>query len=134
MQEPPDFTGDLDGYLEWAKDNMKPSPMFCARHWAPCPVEGKAGMILTVLMMQAFIAYLVPADVGDMPEPQRSQQLNSLMENRTAPACCELGDEYMDAMWAEAESPSSRPPFPPPFQGNDAYAQLRAENPREGSP
>lgn len=108
------FAGDLDGYLEWAQDNFDDDGTWCARHWARCPVDGENGLLASVRLMQAFVSYLVPDDVHKMPEPQRSQQVNSLMMNRTRPICCELGDEYMDRLWAGEQNPDHPDePLPP---------------------
>lgn len=108
---PPDFTGRLDDYLAWATKNWRNSPLFCARHWAPCPVEGKPGLLMSVVM-QVELMGLMPADVGD------HTGMNSWQANRTTPLCCELGDERMTWLWAELDAPhcGARPPAGHPME------------------
>lgn len=105
MADAPDFVGRLDEYLDWARHNFRNSPVFCARHWAPCPVEGKPGLLMSIVM-QVELMGLMPADVGD------ATGMNSWMANRVTPLCCELGDAKMDWLWAELDRPhcNERPP------------------------
>lgn len=95
-ENPPDFYGDLDGYLKWAEENPKWNPQWCFRHWAPCPVEGKPGLVASVILAQHNISTM-PPDVqqGD------PTAMNSWQENQTTPACCRLGDEFIDSLWEE---------------------------------
>lgn len=93
---PPDFRGDLEGYLAWAAENWRPSPIFCAEHWAPCPVEGKNGLIASTLLMEKAIERM-PDDVrGNVAK------MNAWMDGREQPLCCELGDDAMGELWAQA--------------------------------
>ncbi len=102
------FRGRLADYLAWTADpasGWRDSPLFCARHWAPCPVDGKSGLLVTVLL-QVELLGLMPADVGD------ATGINSWAANRTTPLCCELGDDKMTWLWAEIDAPhcNARPP------------------------
>ena len=90
------FLNDLDGYLAWAKDNFTSKGQWCARHWAPCPTEGRNGIVASILMMQKAVG-LMPSDV------QTPAAMNSWMANLIEPICCKLGDEAMAEIWAEAE-------------------------------
>lgn len=101
----PDFTGRLDAYLEWAAEHFRPSPLFCGPHWAPCSVDGKPGLLMSIILQTELMSRM-PADVGD------HTGMNSWMANRLTPLCCELGDERMTWLWDELDQPhcSARPP------------------------
>lgn len=105
MTQPPDFTGDLDGYLAWAADTWSSSSILCPRHWAPCPVEGRPGLLISVLL-QVELMTRMPPDVGD------ATGMNSWAANRLTPLCCELGDDAMTWLWDELDRPhcGHRPP------------------------
>jgi hypothetical protein len=90
---PPDFYGDLDGYLAWAAEHPQPNPQWCARHWAPCPVEGRPGAVAAVILAGEAFAF-VPTKVG-----HDATALNSWFANQTTPTCCLLGDERMAWLW-----------------------------------
>lgn len=103
---PPDFTGNLDAYLAWVAEHPPPfNPLFCARHWAPCPVDRKPGLLASIVM-QVELMGRMPADVGS------PSAMNSWQANRVSPLCCELGDDRMTWLWAELDAPhcSARPP------------------------
>lgn len=91
---PPDFTGDLEGFLAWHAEHAKWNPHWCAKHWAPCPVEGKNGLLASILQMQTLAFRGVPADVEIGPA------LNSWLANQTEPTCCRAGDDEMAKLWA----------------------------------
>lgn len=88
----PDFKGDLEGYLKWAKDNHKFNPHWCSKHWAPCPVEGKPGALASIILMMESFAFLPP----DVTEPTA---INSWWANQTVPVCCRIGDGNMAWLW-----------------------------------
>lgn len=93
---PPDFSGDLEGFLAWSEKNYKWNPQWCAKHWAPCPVEKKPGLLASVILAQHNIS-LMPDDV----RRGGATAMNSWQENQTSPVCCRLGDEFMDSLWEE---------------------------------
>lgn len=92
MTEQHDWSGDFDGYLAFAEKNNPFNPQWCPKHWAPCPVQGKLGMLATVLLMGESFA-LIPDGVSS------ASALNSWWANQTVPACCQLGEEKMDFLW-----------------------------------
>jgi hypothetical protein len=91
-EQVPDFTGDLEGFLAWHEKHPKSNPHWCARHWAPCPVEGAPGMLATLLLAGEAFA-LLPDDVTT------PDAVNSWWANVTTPACCQLGDERIEWLW-----------------------------------
>lgn len=93
MPLPPDyFRGKLQEYLRWAKLHNEFNPYLCAKHWAPCPVEGKPGILVSIVLMQESFAFFPP----DVTTPE---QMNSWMMNQTKSICCRLGDKKMDFLW-----------------------------------
>lgn len=98
--DPDHFVGKPEEYLAWAKDNYKFSPSFCARHWMPCPVEKKPGLLASVIVMTEGFVF-VPDDIAaGLPDgADLSSRLNSWQENQTVPVCCKLGDEKMAWLW-----------------------------------
>lgn len=95
LVEPPDFRGKPQEFLAWAKANHQWNPSWCPRHWLPCPVDGRNGLLATAKIMQAAIAELIPADVGTAGP----SAANSWMHNQTRPLCCQLGDRRMRELW-----------------------------------
>jgi len=94
MSELPDFTGDPEGYLAWREANPQPfNWMWCVRHWMPCPVEGRSGILASVLLAGESYAFL-PDDVT-LPSA-----IQSWWENQTESACCKFGDDKMNHLWA----------------------------------
>lgn len=115
----PDFTGKLDEYLAWAAVNSPYNPMWCPRHWAPCPVGGLNGILASIIITaEAFV--LLPDDVTDY------KAINSWWANTTTPACCQFGDEKMAKLWRvilrimKEEVCGELPPKKPGFQGRHA--------------
>lgn len=100
--DPHEFVGRPAAYLAWAEANWTSSPQFCARHWMPCPVEGKPGVLVSVLLMAEGFAF-IPADVGS-----DATALNSWLANQTTPTCCRLGDEKMAWLWWISSLPEGR--------------------------
>jgi hypothetical protein len=90
---PPDFTGDLDGYRAWRREHPQPfNPHWCAEHWAPCPVEGKPGILASVILAGEAFAFV--------PEGVRTPDaLNSWFANQAEPTCCKLGDRKVAFLW-----------------------------------
>lgn len=88
------FLGKPELFMEWAsqKGNWRDSPQFCARHWMPCPVEGKPGLLVTVIIMTESFGLMPPG----VTTPE---QMNSWQANMTTPYCCQFGDEKMDWLW-----------------------------------
>lgn len=95
--DPSRFLGKPDEYLAWAKKNSKFNPVFCSRHWMPCPVEGKNGMLVTVILQIEMLG-MMPADLVK-PGVEPSSAMNSWMANQIIPLCCKLGDEKMNWLW-----------------------------------
>jgi hypothetical protein len=96
MTEPTvgEFRGDLEGYLEWAKENFAPSPTFCPIHWSPAPVEGRNGIMASSMLMQKMLE--------QMPSNLKSAaSRNRWMQNLQEPFCCMLGDEEMTEIWSK---------------------------------
>lgn len=93
------FFGKPDEYLLWAqnKKNRKFSPTFCARHWMPCPVEGKPGLLVSVVLMTEMFAYM-PDDLVK-PGVDPSTAMNSWMADQVIPLCCKIGNEKMKWLW-----------------------------------
>jgi hypothetical protein len=94
--DPDQFRGDLNGYLQFRKENPGPdNPHWCARHWAPCPVDGRPGIVASVILVGEAFMFL----------PRRLRRgadataLNSWFLNQTEPTCCKLGDEKMAFLW-----------------------------------
>lgn len=88
----PDFHGRLEEFLAWAEENYRSNPDWCPRHWAPCPVEGKNGLLASVLLIgEAFAFY--PSDL------QGPDAINAWRRNQVVPTCCLLGDEKMNWLW-----------------------------------
>lgn len=134
---PPDFTGRLNDYLAWAETNMpKSNPHFCARHWAPCPVEGKPGLVTSVILMTEALL-----DLEWMPLAARTSPdaMNSWQANKTTPYCCTLGDEKMAWLWwfvtqekCAAHSPRKGQHVcfrPPGHDGAHDFEQVDPDNP-----
>jgi hypothetical protein len=111
MNDPNQFLGKPDEYLEWAKDNFKFSPSFCARHWMPCPVDGKNGMLVSIILMIESFG-LMPDDIGKQGDLTGS--INSWMANQIIPLCCKFGDEKMSWLWwiIDKENYLCRQPYP----------------------
>jgi hypothetical protein len=103
--DPNRFRGRLKDYLAWAADGFRPTPLWCVKHWVPCPVEGKPGLLVTIILQTELMSQM-PADVGD------ATGMNSWQANRVTPLCCELGDELMAWLWEEVDAPHCgvRPP------------------------
>jgi hypothetical protein len=99
-EPPPDFTGDLEGYLRWREENPAPfNPLWCARHWAPCPVEKKNGIVASLILTRR--------QIDGMPRAVRRggpTAMNSWQANQTTPLCCRLGDDEMAKVWEEAST------------------------------
>lgn len=91
------FRGRLMEWLAWASDrkNWRNSSEWCARHWAPCPVDGANGIAATVVLFKAALA-LMPADVLSAG----GSAINSWKANQLVPTCCQLGDELVVEIWA----------------------------------
>jgi hypothetical protein len=94
------FDEDYKAFVEFTEaEHPRPfNPQFCLKHWAPCPVEGKPGMVVSIILVTEMMSAM-PADVGD------HSGMNSWMANRTTSYCCELGDEKMDWLWDEVDKP-----------------------------
>lgn len=93
-EEQHDWFGDPEGYRAFSAAHPPPqfNPHWCIEHWMPCPVEGKNGMLATVLLMTEAFSLL--------PEGVTSPSaMNSWWANQTRPACCQLGDEKMAHLW-----------------------------------
>jgi hypothetical protein len=97
--DPDRFRGDPDGYLAWAEENYRPNPQWCARHWAPCPVEGRNGLAASIRLTQLTIEEM-PDEVRKSPK-----LMNEWQEAQEEPTCCRLGDERMAEIWAEVPGP-----------------------------
>lgn len=97
------FFDDLDGYLAWAGEHFQHSPMFCAKHWAPAPVEGRNGVGASVAMTQIAME-LMPADVLS----GGPGAMNSWLANKVKPLCCVVGDDRMSELWSDW--PPAQPP------------------------
>jgi hypothetical protein len=93
--EPPDFRGKPQEFLAWAKANHQWNPSWCPRHWLPCPVDGRNGLLATVRIMQLAVEQM-PTDVAQ----GGPTAMNSWMANQTRPLCCRLGDARMAELWA----------------------------------
>lgn len=96
------FRGQPDLYRAWVQQNPpRFNPYLCPKHWMPCPVEGKNGMLASVLMMTEAFAFL-PANVTT------PDAMNSWFANQTTSVCCRFGDEKMAWLWwivAASEDP-----------------------------
>lgn len=91
------FFGKPDEYLKWAKENPKFNPILCPVHWMPCPVEGKPGMLVSVILMTEMFAFLPENLVKPGADP--STAINSWMANQLIPVCCKIGNERMNWIW-----------------------------------
>jgi len=99
VMDPEYFRGKPDAYQAWAAENFQPGPVWCARHWAPCPVEGRNGIAATITLTQRSIQRM-PADV----RRAAASAMNSYMANWSPPTCCWLGDEEMAKVWQDVPS------------------------------
>jgi hypothetical protein len=95
--DPDAFRGKPDEYLAWAAENHRSNTMWCARHWMPCPVDGKPGVVASVILQVEALGD-VPADVA-RPGVDWTTAVNSWFANQTVPVCCKLGDEKMAWLW-----------------------------------
>lgn len=95
--DPDHFRGKPVAYQAWAAAHFDANPTWCARHWAPCPVEGRNGIAATLELIRRSVERIPP-------EVRRrgATAMNSYMENWLPPTCCWLGDEQMAQVWAEA--------------------------------
>lgn len=96
------FLGDLEGYLQFSRENPRWNPQWCPEHWAPCPVEGKPGLLASVMLMQHATTWLYPPDAMGT-----ASQMNSWMENQTVPFCCQIEKRYpgwMASLWEEVSA------------------------------
>jgi len=95
--DPEQFRGKPVAYQAWAAEHFQPNPQWCARHWAPCPVDGRNGIAASLELMKRSLERIPP-------EVRRrgATAMNSYMANWLPPMCCWLGDEQMTQVWAEA--------------------------------
>jgi hypothetical protein len=99
MTDPDRFRGQLSGYLAWAAFHWSGNPDWCARHWAPCPVEGRNGIKATSLVFHlAFHA--MPAEV----QQGTAVAQNLWRHTQKLPSCCRLGDQKIADIWARCGS------------------------------
>lgn len=105
---PDRYLGNPEKYLADVKATPRPfNPLFCATHWMPCPVEGKPGMLMSIVMQVELL--------GRMPEDVTAgghTAMNSWQANLVTPLCCELGDEKMRWLWDFIDEPhcQAKPP------------------------
>jgi hypothetical protein len=95
--DPDRFLGKPDEYLAWAETNHRFNPNWCPRHWMPCPVEGKPGMLATVILFGESFAHM-PDNIAP-PGSNPASAMNSWMANQTTPLCCKIGDEKIAWLW-----------------------------------
>ncbi len=95
--DPDRFFGKPEEYLAWTAKNKKFNPLFCPRHWMPCPVERKPGMLVQVILMVESFGYM-PDDLVK-PGIDPASAMNSWMANQIIPLCCKIGNEKMDWLW-----------------------------------
>ncbi len=69
-------------------------PLWCARHWAPCPAMDANGMGVSMELSQIFFTEIA----GNESDANR---LNAMLEEFERPLCCQLGDERMFELWGE---------------------------------
>jgi len=93
--DPGQFRGKPGEFQAWAVEHFDANPSWCAKHWAPCPVEGRNGIAASIELMQRSLER-IPADV----RRRGASAMNSYMANWTTPTCCWLGDEEMAKVWA----------------------------------
>lgn len=105
MDERPDFRGNMKGYLAYAEREglMKNHPQWCARHWAPAPVEGRNGLMASMLILQYQIE-AIPVAVRQEGAGAMNQWVAA---HSDTPLCCLLGDEKIEAIWAETPAPNA---------------------------
>lgn len=94
MSDAPNFEGDLEGFLKYSEEHPHFNPDWCPRHWAPCPVDRKPGLLAAVLLVQCLRFRFIPEEVGT-----DALALNSWMENQTTPTCCKAGDDEVQRIW-----------------------------------
>lgn len=104
--DPEAFRGKPDEYLAWAERNLRPTPTMCLRHWMPCPVEGKPGLLVNIILMVEAFALMPPDVAAQGTDP--AMAMNSWMANQTVPICCRLGDEKMSWLWWVVGLPTAR--------------------------
>lgn len=88
------FFGDLEGFLDYAENNSQFSPTFCPKHWAPCPVEGKNGLMASIEVMK-WLTMEMPAEIRE----RGPEAMNKWVASQTVSACCRMGDEKMAEIW-----------------------------------
>jgi hypothetical protein len=93
--DPDHFRDKPAEYAAWAARHFTAPPAWCARHWAPCPVEGRNGIAATLELTQRSLDR-IPRDV----RRRGASAMNSYMANWSPPMCCWLGDEEMAKVWA----------------------------------
>ena len=88
-----EFLGDMAGFLAWAAGHWKGN-IWCPRHWAPCPVEGRNGLVASLLVTQEL--------QREAPSNLNSAAAINRWAEKHSPVCCYLGDERMSAIWEQA--------------------------------
>lgn len=87
---------DIASGTHRAVHNGEPQPLWCTRHWEPCPAEGKNGMLATMELMSRALEempwYILQGGVSSM---------NAWLGSQAGPACCRLGDEAVRKIWAD---------------------------------
>lgn len=101
QQTPLDFYGKYDEYIEWSEENAQKSSQWCARHWAPCPVEGLNGVMATITLIQKTFE-MMPEEITTMTDAgAQAEAANAWMLSQEEPICCQLGDDEMTRLWLD---------------------------------